>query len=125
MTAARNTLESLWWLPKALWSLPGGRQSYLRVYLAVNGLTVYAKTTLAQGRITLNKNEKSPKVIVLGRGKWLSLLMNLSISFRRKYIHFRNMIIQEQRKISGEQLQNFIHGTRSSILWSSMEINVN
>ncbi|GFO21949.1 hypothetical protein PoB_004845400 [Plakobranchus ocellatus] len=114
IAAARNTLESLWRPPKALWSLPGGRRID----------SVYAKTILAQGRITLNNNnKKSPKVIVLGRGKWLSLLMNLKISFRRKNIHLRDMIIQEKQKISGEQLQNFIHGTRPSTLWSSMEIN--
>ncbi|GFN80750.1 hypothetical protein PoB_000725600 [Plakobranchus ocellatus] len=119
MAAANVTLESAWRPPKLLESLSGGRRID----------SVYAKTTLIQGRITLNKNEKSPKVIVLGRNtekvKWLSLWMNLNISFRRKYIHLRNMIIQEQRKISGEQLQNFIHGTRSSTLWFSMEINVN
>ncbi|GFO02670.1 hypothetical protein PoB_002917500 [Plakobranchus ocellatus] len=26
MAAARNTLESLWWPPKTIWSLPGGCQ---------------------------------------------------------------------------------------------------
>ncbi|GFO07820.1 hypothetical protein PoB_003432500 [Plakobranchus ocellatus] len=114
IAAARNTLESLWRPPKALWSLPGDRQKHSggrRVD------SVYAKKTLAYGRITLNINKQSPKVIVLGRRKWLSLLMNLNISFRRKYIHLRDMIIQEQRKISGGQLRNFIRGTRSSTLW--------
>ncbi|GFN87071.1 hypothetical protein PoB_001357700 [Plakobranchus ocellatus] len=64
IAAAKNTPESLWRLQKALWSLSGGRRID----------SVYAETTLAQGRITLNNNEKSPKVIVLGRGKWLSFI---------------------------------------------------
>ncbi|GFN86241.1 hypothetical protein PoB_001274700 [Plakobranchus ocellatus] len=114
MAAAKSTLESAWRPPKLLKSLSGGRRID----------SVYEKTTLAQGRVTLNNNKKSLTVIVLGRRIWLSLLMNLKISFRRKYIHIRDMIIQEKRKISGGQLQNFIRGTRSSTLWSSMENNV-
>ncbi|GFN74665.1 hypothetical protein PoB_000117100 [Plakobranchus ocellatus] len=97
MAAAKSTLESAWRPPKFLKSLCGGRRID----------SVYAKTTLAQGRINLNNNQKikCTKIILLGRGKWLSLLMNLNISFRRKYIHLRDMINQEKRKISGEQLQ--------------------
>ncbi|GFO18408.1 hypothetical protein PoB_004491300 [Plakobranchus ocellatus] len=113
MAAARNTLETLWRPPKALLSLLGSHQID----------SVYAKTTLARGKITVNKKKNSPTVIVLGGVKWLSLLMNLKISVRRKHIHLRDMIIQEERKISGGQLQNFIRGMRSSTLWSSMEIN--
>ncbi|GFO26151.1 hypothetical protein PoB_005265600 [Plakobranchus ocellatus] len=79
MAAARNTLKSAWRPLKVLDS-------------------VYTKTTLAQGRIT-KQNKKNPLVIVIGGGKWLSLLMNLKISFRRKYIRLRDMIIQEERKI--------------------------
>ncbi|GFN75284.1 hypothetical protein PoB_000179000 [Plakobranchus ocellatus] len=115
MAAAKSTLESAWRPPKLVKSLSGGRRID----------SVFAKMTLARGRITLNNNNKKiPYSFFLGRGKWLSFFMNWNIPFRRKYIHLRDMIIQEKRKISGEQLQNFNRGTRSSTLWSRMEINV-
>ncbi|GFN76023.1 hypothetical protein PoB_000252900, partial [Plakobranchus ocellatus] len=46
IAAARNTLESLWRPPIALWSMPGGRQNYLSVCLAAAGLTLSTRKRL-------------------------------------------------------------------------------
>ncbi|GFO20244.1 hypothetical protein PoB_004674900 [Plakobranchus ocellatus] len=46
MAAARNTLESLWRPPKAVWNLPSGRQKYFGVCLAAAGLTLSTRKRL-------------------------------------------------------------------------------
>ncbi|GFO06559.1 hypothetical protein PoB_003306400 [Plakobranchus ocellatus] len=46
------------------------------------------------------------------------------ISCRRQNIHPRAMVMLEERKNSGEQLQNFIYKTGSSPVWSSTEIRI-
>ncbi|GFN84799.1 hypothetical protein PoB_001130500 [Plakobranchus ocellatus] len=68
MAAAKSTLESLWRPPNT----PGVCLAAAKSALESGGRrfdSVYAKTTLAQGRITVNKNkQKKSRSVIAPRG---------------------------------------------------------
>ncbi|GFN93713.1 hypothetical protein PoB_002021900 [Plakobranchus ocellatus] len=109
MAAAKNAVESAWRPPKVICSLSGGRRID----------SVYAKTTLAQRGITVNKSKqnKTKQKIPYNYCSWqgeMAFTFDEFEDFFHKKIYLRGMVILKERKISGEQLQNFIRGTRSS-----------
>ncbi|GFO44143.1 hypothetical protein PoB_007064800 [Plakobranchus ocellatus] len=84
MAAARNTLESLWRPPKTLWSLYDGRQRYFSLSGGRRIDSVYAKTTLAQEKITVNRKTIIPYIYCLWRLEMAFTFDEFEAFFQRK-----------------------------------------
>ncbi|GFO35842.1 hypothetical protein PoB_006234700 [Plakobranchus ocellatus] len=93
LAAARNTLESLWRPPETLWGrLAAANSTSESAWRPPDCLCLRDNDSSPREDNCKQTNKQTKKTVIdFGGGKWLSLLINLKISFKRKYIHLRDM----------------------------------